>query len=332
MVKIGLDIGHGVDTFPPDKGVMKKGKPYPEHSFNAKLGMRIKELLEANGHTVILGQQPNKKDVPLTTRTNLYNSKNVDIVVSLHANAGKSDVEGRCVFYWGTSSEGKKLAGLIRDEIRNAGYSLHGNGLHAGKIGEWTNLHITRETNMPAVLIEHGFMTNKNDFELIFGSKQDKYIEDMAQADVRGIQRYLGQDYKDVKPSAPKPSKPKPSKPSKPNTSTPKANLTVDGYWGKATTKALQRALGTVADGEIWGQYAGNQAAKAITSGVKFGKGGSPVIKALQKHVGAKQDGVLGKETVRKLQSYLGTPVDGELWKPSTVVKEMQRRLNAGTF
>lgn len=123
----------------------------------------------------------------------------------------------------------------------------------------------------------------------------------------------------------------KPSKP-KPNTSTSKANLTVDGYWGKATTKALQKALGTVSDGEIWGQYAGNQAAKAITSGVKFGKGGSPVIKALQKHVGAKQDGILGKETVRKLQSYLGTPVDGELWKPSAVVKEMQRRLNAGTF
>ena len=123
----------------------------------------------------------------------------------------------------------------------------------------------------------------------------------------------------------------KPSKP-KPNTSTPKANLTVDGYWGKATTKALQKALGTVADGEIWGQYSGNQAAKAITGGVKYGKGGSPVIKALQRKVGATADGILGKDTVRKLQSYLGTPVDGELWKPSAVVKEMQRRLNAGTF
>lgn len=212
MAKIGLDIGHGVNTFPPNKGVYRGGKGYAEHSFNAQLGKRIKELLEANGHTIIMGQQPNKKDVPLTTRTNLYNREKVDIVVSLHANAGASSAEGRCVFYWGTSSKGKKLAGLIRDEIRNAGYSLHGNGLHAGEIGEWTNLHITRETNMPAVLIEHGFMTNKNDFELIFGSKQDKYIEDMAQADVRGIQRYLGQDYKDVKPSAPKPSKPKPSK------------------------------------------------------------------------------------------------------------------------
>lgn len=209
MAKIGLDIGHGVNTFPPNKGVYRGGKGYAEHSFNAQLGKRIKELLEANGHTVIMGQQPNKKDVPLTTRTNLYNREKVDIVVSLHANAGASSAEGRCVFYWGTSAEGKKLATLVRDEIKKAGYSTHGNGLHAGKIGDWTNLHITRETNMPAILIEHGFMTNAKDFELIFGSKQAQYIEDMAVADVKGIQRYFGQSFKGGKPSKPTATKPK---------------------------------------------------------------------------------------------------------------------------
>ena len=64
MALIGLDIGHGSNTFPPSKGIYKNGKAYPEHSFNAKLGMTIKKLLEQNGHTVILGQQPNKTDVP----------------------------------------------------------------------------------------------------------------------------------------------------------------------------------------------------------------------------------------------------------------------------
>jgi N-acetylmuramoyl-L-alanine amidase CwlA len=129
--------------------------------------------------------------------------------------------------------------------------------------------------------------------------------------------------------STPKPSKP--ASPSNPNTSTSKANLVVDGYWGRETTKALQRALGTVADGEIWGQVR-NQATQAITGGVKFGSGGSPVIKALQRRVNSKADGYLGANTIRSLQNYLKTPADGELWKPSTAVKEMQRRLNAGTF
>lgn len=208
MAKIGLDIGHGNNTFPPSKGVYKNGKGYAEHSFNAKLGMAIKKLLEQNGHTVILGQQPNKADVPLRTRTNLYNSKGVDLVISVHANYNASaSVNGRCAFYWGTSSKSKSLVQAIIKEIKTKGYSTHGSGLHAGKRGSWTNLHINRETNMPAVLVEHGFMSGNKDFELIFGGKQDQYIKDMAEADVKGIQKWLGEEYKNVQ-TAGKPSKP----------------------------------------------------------------------------------------------------------------------------
>lgn len=205
MAKIGLDIGHDRNTFPPDKGVYRNGKGYAEYDFNYRLSLRIKELLEHNGHIIVMAPH----GASLTARTNLYNREKCDIVVSIHANAGKSNVEGRCVFYWGTSADGKKLAELIRDEIKNAGYSTHGNGLHAGVLGTWTNLHITRETDMPAVLIEHGFMTNSKDFELIFGSKQAQYIEDMAIADVKGIQKYFGQSFKGRKSPKPASTKPK---------------------------------------------------------------------------------------------------------------------------
>lgn len=197
MAKIGLDIGHGQNTFPPSKGVYKNGKGYAEHSFNAKLGMAIKKLLEKQGHKVILGQQPYKNDVPLVTRTNLYNRERVDLVVSIHANWNSNpNVNGRCIFYWGTSSRSKALAVAVRDAIKAKGYSLHGNGLHAGKIGSWTNLHINRETNMPTILVEHGFMSGNKDFDLIFGSKQNEYIQDMAEANVRGIQKWLGLSFK----------------------------------------------------------------------------------------------------------------------------------------
>lgn len=129
---------------------------------------------------------------------------------------------------------------------------------------------------------------------------------------------------KEVKPEPPKVSPAKPS--------TPKANLVVDGLWGTATTKALQSALGTTVDGVISGQYK-NAVTSAIPS-VKFGPPytGSQVIRALQKKIGAKVDGFIGPETVRALQKYLGTPIDGVISKPSLMVKELQRRLNAGTF
>lgn len=111
-------------------------------------------------------------------------------------------------------------------------------------------------------------------------------------------------------------------------------SVTVDGYMGPETVRALQSYFGLVVDGEMWGQFRGNQATKAFNQkAVKYGTGGSPVVKALQRKIGAKPvDGIWGAGTTRALQRYLGTPVDGEIWRPSSAIRELQRRLNNGTF
>ena len=88
--------------------------------------------------------------------------------------------------------------------------------------------------------------------------------------------------------------------------------LKVDGYWGPATTRALQRYFHTPEDGVI--------------------SKPSMVIKAIQGRVGAKQDGYRGPETIRKMQKHFGTPQDGVISLPSMMVKEMQRQLNQGKF
>lgn len=112
-----------------------------------------------------------------------------------------------------------------------------------------------------------------------------------------------------------------------------KANLTVDGKWGNNTTESLQQSLGTPVDGIISNQRRNSVSQSLYGTTVKFSNNGnSNVIVALQKKVGAKADGLIGPATVRSLQSYLGTVVDGVLSRPSMVVKEMQRRLNKGTF
>jgi len=110
-----------------------------------------------------------------------------------------------------------------------------------------------------------------------------------------------------------------------------KTNLKVDGYWGPATTKALQEALGTPVDGVISGQYP-NHITRAIYSANFSTRTGSMVIRALQRKIGAKVDGYIGPETTRKLQKYLGTIQDGKISKPAMMVKELQKRLNNGTF
>lgn len=366
MAYIAVDIGHGSNTFPPSKGIVKGGKSYPEHSFNAKLGIAVKNLLEKNGHRVILGQQPNKADVNLNTRTNLYNREKVDLVISIHANYNDSTAtNGRCAFYWGTSSKSKALATSVIKAIKAKGYSTHGNGLHAGERGSWTNLHINRQTNMPSVLVEHGFMSGSQDFDLVFGSKQNQYIKDMAEADVKGIQDWLGKSFKGGAVV--------PEQAIKPNTSKTIETLakeTIQGAYGYGqdrkdrlgknydpVQKRVNELMGVTknptkpitpnkpfkpskpkpkANLKIDG-YLGKLTIKELQKALGTYVDGiiskpSNVVKALQKLLGARIDGILGKETYTMLQRYLGTPVDGKLSKPSLMIKELQRRLNAGTL
>ena len=56
------------------------------------------------------------------------------------------------------------------------------------------------------------------------------------------------------------------------------------------------------------------------------------MVRALQAKVGADADGYFGPGTCRALQRYLGTYADGYVDNPSNMVKELQRRLNAGAF
>lgn len=135
------------------------------------------------------------------------------------------------------------------------------------------------------------------------------------------------------KPTTPSP---KPTTTVSKPTSTSKANLSVDGLWGQGTTKALQKYLGTVQDGIVSKQSAGDLARTnkggLLSSSWKTGSGGSLMVKALQKKVGVKADGYFGPNTCKALQKYLGTGVDGYVSKPSAMVKELQRRLNADKF
>lgn len=112
-------------------------------------------------------------------------------------------------------------------------------------------------------------------------------------------------------------------------------SLEVDGQWGPATTRVVQKALGTPIDGYVDGQdssFDRTNRGGLLTSSWRKGSGGSPMVRALQKKVGSDADGLFGPNTCKALQRYLGTEADGYVDKNSPMVKELQRRLNAGKF
>lgn len=139
------------------------------------------------------------------------------------------------------------------------------------------------------------------------------------------IRGYLGQATVPVKPQAPS----KPSKPSKPASN----KLKVDGSWGQATTKALQKILGTKQDGIVSNQPTINRKYlySASSTSWQFKKtgysAGSNMIRALQKLIGAKVDGWFGKNSVITLQRFLKVKADGSMG-PATV-RALQKYINS---
>lgn len=132
--------------------------------------------------------------------------------------------------------------------------------------------------------------------------------------------------------------------PEKPVTPPPTSgpNLEVDGWWGRGTTSALQEALGTPVDGEVWSQsMRWEDDNPGLTSGWMWTDDpkGSKVMKAFQEWIGLPaddRDGLIGPNTIKALQKklkamgYYNGAIDGELWKQSATIKALQKALNDG--
>lgn len=182
----------------------------------------------------------------------------------------------------------------------------------------WLVQHLMEKFNVPASRVVRHYDASRKACPRYYANRQAEW--DKLHAVI------TGQAPADNAPApTPVPSKPVVEK------------LDVDGVFGSKTILALQRALNApYKDGVISRQQVANKKyLAACTTGWEFGTGfaqGSQTIELLQKKIGAEVDGVIGKNTVKALQKYLGTYVDGYLDNPSPCVKELQRRLNAGTF
>lgn len=189
MHNIIIDIGHGIDT---------KGKGVPqlkEFDFNQAVAKYIIELAKINNINVILTQPFNSNEVSLSQRTKIINNSNAELCISIHADASAStNARGHWAFYWYDKPNSKRLAEIWRkyaDEL----LSNPSRGIMESKPNSWTNFHMVREVNnMPSILIEHGFMTNKHDLMLLL---LDSFRRDCAKVIVKTACEYLGITYKE---------------------------------------------------------------------------------------------------------------------------------------
>ncbi|MDX8367799.1 N-acetylmuramoyl-L-alanine amidase [Cytobacillus sp. IB215665] len=178
-MKILLDAGHGFHT--PGKrvpdGTMR------EWQFNSKVCEYAKQFLaEYENVKVLISHDPTgQSDVPLQKRTDIANEWGADVLVSVHANAaGNGWHSGEGVETYVDSSKPKDaydLAVAVQNQLlRETGRRNRG--------VKTADYHMLRESNMTAILPECGFMTNKEEAQLL---KSDSYRRKCAQAIVNGI-------------------------------------------------------------------------------------------------------------------------------------------------
>ena len=131
-----------------------------------------------------------------------------------------------------------------------------------------------------------------------------------------------GRNAASVKP-APKPSAPASQQ------LTPKPVIRMDGRIGIETVSQWQRVMGTPVDGVISGQHRVRYRPSLYS--VSYGRHqGSTLIRAVQRKLGVRVDGLIGPQTIKAMQRRLGVRVDGILG-PQTALA-LQITLNQGRF
>ncbi|GIM29834.1 hypothetical protein CPJCM30710_25000 [Clostridium polyendosporum] len=173
-----------------------------------KVMKRWKEIMEAAGEEVRLTRKDDAF-IGLSERARLANEWGATYFVSKHENSCYTEsVVGTEVFAFSSGGHGEKLANCVLDDLIWAGQVSNSRGV------KFVNFAVLRETNMPAILIEGDFISNRGAESKM---RTDEWIEAEARAIARGCLRYIGKDLPQPK-TTPAPQPAKPSKPIENNT------------------------------------------------------------------------------------------------------------------
>lgn len=181
-----IDAGHGGE----DSGA-RAGKVH-EKTINLAISEKLQAFLEVGDAYVLMTRIDDKalsrsKQNDMYKRKTIANTSGADIFVSIHQNANPSSrPSGAQVYYFGSSPKSQLLAECIQSEIKNAGLPSHKSGTLPN-----TNYYVLRQTTMPSVLVECGFLSNSDDRWQL---QNDEFQEKMAWAIYMGILKYFGSE------------------------------------------------------------------------------------------------------------------------------------------
>lgn len=177
MKTICIDPGHGGR----DPGAVGPSG-LQEKDVNLAIAQEVIKLLNGSVST-ILSTRGGDADISLQERANFANKNNADVFVSVHCNAATNPaVHGLEAFYFPESGAGKRLAEAILDRlVLETG--LDNRGVKAARFA------VLRLTDMPAALVECGFLSNPTEKALL---ETVEFQKKCARGIADGIKAFLG--------------------------------------------------------------------------------------------------------------------------------------------
>ncbi|HFI0127371.1 TPA: GBS Bsp-like repeat-containing protein [Streptococcus suis] len=192
-----IDPGHGG----ADSGASYGG--VHEKTLAMNVANKLKANLLALGINVLMTRTADYNVDFVTERSRMANSSNADLFISLHFNAtgaGTTRAKGiETYWYQSNPSYPSKInQAYHNDPTRLAESQTLANQVQASLIKETgaynrgvkrETFAVLRETKIPAVLVEMGFMDNPSELQVI---KQDSYQTKLAKALAQGIANWYG--------------------------------------------------------------------------------------------------------------------------------------------
>ena len=187
-----LDAGHGI----PDEGA-ESSSGTTEAQINLKITLKVQQLLEQSGCTVILTRSDEngiysldadtlreKKISDIHNRVKIGNSSSADIFVSIHLNKiPEKQYYGWQCFYQSQSEQSQILAKTLQSSLNDA--IQKENKRVAMKLD---NVYIVKHVEIPLSIVECGFLSNEEEEKQLL---DDSYQDRLAWGIYNGIVNYF---------------------------------------------------------------------------------------------------------------------------------------------
>ena len=171
MTKIMIDAGHGG----ADPGAVYNGRQ--EKDDNLNLALAVGRILEEDGYEVEYTRTKDLYQTPYE-KAELGNGSGADLFVSIHRNSSvfPDQYSGVETLVFDNSGQKARAAANINERLEQLGFR---------KIGviERPNLVVLNSTDIPAILVEAGFINNSEDNRLF-----DQQFDAIARAIAKGIE------------------------------------------------------------------------------------------------------------------------------------------------